>query len=98
MENMWKQASAEVRQVYGRKYLESQFSGLDNASKTSPSSTRPVVDAFVDALTLENPKTRYLVDGGIGLVDKYCVSSRSLFPPPLSLSLSLSLSLNFNCI
>lgn len=87
MENMWKQASAEVRQVYGRKYLESQFSGLDNASKTSPSSTRPVVDAFVDALTLDNPKTRYLVDGGVGLVDKYCVSSR----PP-------SLSLNFNCI
>lgn len=87
MENMWKQASAEVRQVYGRKYLESQFSGLGHASKTSPSSTRPVVDAFVDALTLENPKTRYLVDGGVGLVDKYCVSSR----PP-------SLSLNFNCI
>lgn len=72
-ETMWKKADPEVKQVYGRKYLESQFSGLDRAADTSYRTTAPVIDAFVDAVTLENPRTRYLVDGGRGLVDKYCV-------------------------
>lgn len=72
-ETMWKKADPEVKQVYGRKYLESQFSGLDRAADTSYRTTTPVIDAFVDAVTLENPSTRYLVDGGRGLVDKYCV-------------------------
>lgn len=70
---MWKKADPEVKQVYGRKYLESQFSGLDRGADTSYRTTTPVIDAFVDAVTLENPSTRYLVDGGRGLVDKYCV-------------------------
>ncbi|XP_061176159.1 D-beta-hydroxybutyrate dehydrogenase, mitochondrial-like [Saccostrea echinata] len=68
-EEMWSNADAEVRQVYGRKYLESQFSGQVEALDSSFPSTDPVIDAFVDALTLENPKSRYLVDGGSGLID-----------------------------
>lgn len=73
MDRMWNQADPEVKQVYGRKYLESQFSSLDKAGDTSPCSVEPVIDAFIDAVTLENPKPRYLVDGGTGLIDKYCV-------------------------
>lgn len=75
-ETMWKKADPEVKQVYGRKYLESQFSGLDRAADTSYRTTTPVIDAFVDAVALENPSTRYLVDGGRGLVDKYCLYAR----------------------
>lgn len=75
-ELMWKKADPDVKQVYGRKYLESQFSGLDKAADTSYRTTAPVIDAFVDAVTLVNPKTRYLVDGGRGLVDKYCLYAR----------------------
>ncbi|XP_056016340.1 D-beta-hydroxybutyrate dehydrogenase, mitochondrial-like isoform X2 [Ostrea edulis] len=76
MDRMWNQADPEVKQVYGRKYLESQFSSLDKAGDTSPCSVEPVIDAFIDAVTLENPKPRYLVDGGTGLIDKYCFYAR----------------------
>lgn len=75
-ETMWKKADPEVKQVYGQKYLESQFSGLERAADTSYRTTTPVIDAFEDAVTLENPRTRYLVDGGRGLFDKYCLYAR----------------------
>lgn len=72
-ETMWNRADPEVKQVYGRKYLESQFSELERAADTSCRTTTPVIDAFEDAVTLENPRTRYLVHGGRGLFDKCCV-------------------------
>lgn len=75
-ETMWKKADPDVKQVYGQKYLESQFSGLERAADTSYRTTTPVIDAFEDAVTLENPRTRYLVDGGRGLFDKYCLYAR----------------------
>lgn len=75
-ETMWKKADPDVKQVYGQKYLESQFSGLERSADTSYRTTTPVIDAFEDAVTLENPRTRYLVDGGQGLFDKYCLYAR----------------------
>ncbi|XP_061177363.1 D-beta-hydroxybutyrate dehydrogenase, mitochondrial-like [Saccostrea echinata] len=76
VDEMWNNADTEVRQAYGRKYLESQFSGLEKSPDPSYSTINPVIDAFVDAVTLENPKSRYLVDGGKGLIDYYCFYAR----------------------
>lgn len=89
-ETMWKKADPEVKQVYGRKYLESQFSELERAADTSCRTTTPVIDAFEDAVTLENPRTRYLVHGGRGLFDKCCVGFLfSFFPVQIKVMHSL---------
>ena len=71
---MWENASDDVRQTYGREYLDAQIEKQAHGIKGSATSTKPVIDALVDGLMSERPQTRYLVDGGDSFIDKPTVS------------------------
>ncbi|XP_071147897.1 D-beta-hydroxybutyrate dehydrogenase, mitochondrial-like [Mytilus edulis] len=67
-EEQWKEASEEIKRLYGRKYFFAWYDEmLVNRNDTrAASSSEPVIDALVDALRNVHPKYRYLVDGGQG--------------------------------
>ncbi|XP_060083596.1 D-beta-hydroxybutyrate dehydrogenase, mitochondrial-like [Ylistrum balloti] len=73
---MWEEAPQETRETYGKAYLETQYTNATNVSSTSAPSLDPVIDAMVDALLNSRPQTRYLIGGGNGLIDVYCVLAR----------------------
>ena len=71
---MWKNASADVRAAYGgRSYLDKMINRQRQNIGGSAVTTKPVIDAQVDALVSDRPHTRYLVDGGPHGFDKYAV-------------------------
>lgn len=74
MELMWDGADEEIREAYGREHLEEQRNGLYKAPENCALSLEPVLCALEDAIVSENPATRYLVDGGRGLLDWHNVS------------------------
>ena len=73
-EEMWLNASDDVRQTYGREYLDAQIEAQAKCIKGSAKTTKPVIDAIVDGLISERPQTRYLVDGGNSFIDTPTVS------------------------
>ena len=74
-DNVWSQASEEVKTAYGKKYFDTHIERCKEAvGSVHNMSLEPVIAAFVDAITNENPKTRYLVDGICTWVDMHCVS------------------------
>ena len=72
-DEMWEHASDEVRQTYGREYLDAQIENQRNAITSSANNTKPVIDALVDGLISDKPQTRYLVDGGNSFIDRPAV-------------------------
>ena len=66
---MWNNASNEVKQTYGRAYLDAQLDGQRTSIAGSAHTTRPVIDALLDGLISTRPQTRYLVDGGDSFID-----------------------------
>ena len=72
-DEMWEHASDDVRQTYGREYLDSQIENQRNAVTSSANNTKPVIDALVDSLISDKPQTRYLVDGGNSFIDRPAV-------------------------
>ena len=74
VQEMWKEASEEVKQTYGKNYVESwvepQVGGWESRGDTSP-----VVKAAVHALTSSWPRSRYLIGGSAVLIDIYVVST-----------------------
>lgn len=75
---MWERANEEIREAYGREHLEEQLNGLYKAPQNCALSLEPVLRALEDAIVSENPATRYLVDGGRGLLDWHNVSWREM--------------------
>lgn len=73
-DTMWAEAGEEVRETYGKEYLDRLFEGAKGTSATSYPTLAPVLDALEDAVVNQNPRIRYLVDGGSGLMDEFCVS------------------------
>lgn len=73
-DTMWAEAGEEVRETYGKEYLDRLFEGAKGTSVTSYPTLAPVLDALEDAVVNQNPRIRYLVDGGSGLMDEFCVS------------------------
>ncbi|XP_052092374.1 D-beta-hydroxybutyrate dehydrogenase, mitochondrial-like [Mytilus californianus] len=79
---MWEEASAEVRELYGKDYFyraskryTEQCSRIDPTLDTEKA-VEPVTDAMEDALINVHPKPRYLVDGGTGMFDGYSMYAR----------------------
>ena len=70
---MWKKATEEVKQVYGKQYMQSWVEA-SNADWTSRGDTGPVIKATQHALVSQHPKSRYLISGTNVLVDFTVVS------------------------
>ena len=71
---MWNEATEEVRQAYGKKYMQAWVGGSPGADWTTRGDTGPVVKATEHALVSQRPKSRYLVGGSRVFVDIYAVS------------------------
>ena len=61
---MWTAASGDVRETYGRRYVDAVIAKQEAALTDSASTTKPVIDAIEDAIVSERPHTRYLIGGG----------------------------------
>lgn len=80
---MWEEATAEVKEDYGKDYHFDVLSFISRAYTNSPKSIAPVINAMEDALLTEDPKIRYLIGGGKGLYDKFkarvvCIYSKTV--------------------
>ncbi|XP_048762664.1 D-beta-hydroxybutyrate dehydrogenase, mitochondrial-like [Ostrea edulis] len=73
---MWTEAGEEVKETYGKEYLDRLFEGAKGTSATSYPTLAPVLNALEDAVINQNPKIRYLVDGGNGMIDVFCILAR----------------------
>ena len=71
----WDAANPDVKEAYGRDYIDALIKGVREGGTTHAPTLDPVVDAMEDAITSENPRPRYLVDGSDKALDRYCVSS-----------------------
>lgn len=80
--NAWENADEEVRQVYGKDYMDNQYKAVAEHSKTGATSLAPVIDTMEIAVSQSRIRARYLVDGSNQLGDFTNVS--------LVLSFSLS--------
>ena len=66
---MWTEASEEVKQVYGKDYMDKQYKAVAEHSKTSPTSLAPVIDMLEMVIMQRRVGARYLVDGSNQLTD-----------------------------
>ncbi|XP_045171463.2 D-beta-hydroxybutyrate dehydrogenase, mitochondrial-like [Mercenaria mercenaria] len=78
IDEMWENASQQVRKVYSKEYL---MSWLPKPTGTWPPSddVTPVVSAVEHALVSASPKSRYLVDGvgsKLSFIDEYATLAR----------------------
>ncbi|KAJ7373887.1 hypothetical protein OS493_009211 [Desmophyllum pertusum] len=61
IKKFWNQLSAEMKEEYGEKSLDRFVKGLSKAMDIASPDTYKVVDAIVDALTSQQPQSRYVV-------------------------------------
>ncbi|KAL8609203.1 hypothetical protein ACOMHN_058823 [Nucella lapillus] len=81
-EDMWREASNEVREIYPKEYLDSFLGTLDRTALTSHPNVKPVIRVLTEILTSGDPDFRYLIDGDKGWLDPYCMMVRlKLFLP-----------------
>nr|KAG5714660.1 hypothetical protein BaRGS_000148 [Batillaria attramentaria] len=66
---MWENAPEQVKQVYGRGYIDSQYKAVAELTKTAPSSLAPVVDTVENAVMQIRIGSRYLIDGSNQVFD-----------------------------
>lgn len=69
LNSMWDSASEEVRQVYGKEYMNNQCKAVTEHSKSAATSLAPVIDAMENAISQGRVRARYLVDGSNQLSD-----------------------------
>ncbi|XP_076451577.1 D-beta-hydroxybutyrate dehydrogenase, mitochondrial-like [Babylonia areolata] len=69
LRSLWAEADGSVRQVYGNKYVDSQYKAIADHSKTAPTSLAPVIDTMEGAVLQVRVRARYLVDGSNQLID-----------------------------
>lgn len=62
-DEMWESASSEVREVYGRRYLDAMLESQRSSIGRGGGSTAPVMDAMEDAILSRRPHTRYMIAG-----------------------------------
>ncbi|XP_078358700.1 retinol dehydrogenase 16-like isoform X1 [Oculina patagonica] len=61
VQELWDGLSSELKQEYGEKRLNLIKKGISKSSEKASPDTYKVVDAVVDALTSQRPRTRYAV-------------------------------------
>lgn len=75
---MWDGVDEEIREVYGREYLEEQCNGFYKVFENCVLSLEFVFCVFEDVIVSENFVIWYFVDGGRGLFDWYNVSVKKI--------------------
>ena len=76
VDEMWGEASEEVKQIYGKEYLQSWVTAPQGGlSSPSYGNTEPVIKAMEHALVSAYPKSRYILSGTDRRVDFTVVSS-----------------------
>ncbi|WAQ96886.1 BDH-like protein [Mya arenaria] len=73
LEECWTLASDEVKEAYGREYINQQVAGLKASGSTSAPEVEPVVDAMQEAVCNTSPEYRYLIHGSSKPLDWYCL-------------------------
>ncbi|BFZ03312.1 hypothetical protein BsWGS_06351 [Bradybaena similaris] len=68
-DDMWREASDDVKDFYGAAHLTQQLEDLRKAAGTAAPTIDPVIDAFEDALRNHCPKVRYLIPGSNSFFD-----------------------------
>ncbi|XP_052760123.1 D-beta-hydroxybutyrate dehydrogenase, mitochondrial-like [Mya arenaria] len=76
LEECWTLASDEVKEAYGREYINQQVAGLKASGSTSAPEVEPVVDAMQEAVCNTSPEYRYLIHGSSKPLDWYCVCAK----------------------
>lgn len=66
---MWDNAAEEVRQVYGKDYIDNQHKALTEHSKSAAATLAPVIDTMETAISQSRVRARYLIDGSNQLGD-----------------------------
>jgi len=74
LEKMWQHTTMEQQLIYGRQYIDRHIAVTDGFRSTGNPDINPVTRAMTDALFSMKPRTRYIVHGGSGRFDQYCVS------------------------
>lgn len=78
-DEMWNDASEDVKKLYGKKYFYLPYDGyVNDYNNRSLSALSPdmVLEAMEDALLNVRPKSRYIVGGGSGMYDPYAILAR----------------------
>ncbi|XP_076458200.1 D-beta-hydroxybutyrate dehydrogenase, mitochondrial-like isoform X2 [Babylonia areolata] len=75
-QEMWDEASEEVKEVFSKDRLDNLLSKLDKIAGTGASSLTPVIHTITEALTSGDPDPRCIVDGASGWFDEYCMLVR----------------------
>lgn len=71
---MWAEAGEEVRETYGKEYLDRLFEGVKGILVIFYFILVFVLDVLEDVVVNQNFRIRYFVDGGSGFMDEFCVS------------------------
>ncbi|KAL3877401.1 hypothetical protein ACJMK2_035112 [Sinanodonta woodiana] len=81
-DEMWEKSSDDVKETYGKDYLEALYNGTVKSASTSAKTVGNVIDAMEDAITSESPQIRYLVDGSKKLIDynNFLIKIRPFIP------------------
>ncbi|XP_067673652.1 17-beta-hydroxysteroid dehydrogenase type 6-like isoform X1 [Haliotis asinina] len=72
-DEMWEKASSDVKETYGKAYLDAKYDAIAQSASTTCSTLAPVVDALEDSVCNVNPLTRYLVSGSNQWVDFFVI-------------------------
>lgn len=70
LEKMWQSSPQEVKETYGRSYMDGMIKSIADYSSKSSNSIAPVVNTIEMAVISQNPNQRYLVDGSNSLLDQ----------------------------
>ena len=74
-EQMWQNSPQDIKEVYGRQYVDGMIKSLSDFSSKSCNSIAAIVDAIEVSVISQYPKHRYLVDGSSSLIDQDNVST-----------------------
>ena len=73
-EAQWEDMDDEMRERYGKEYVDSFNDLIAESDKGSSYDINPVIAAMSDAILNPKPKIRYLIGGGSGWYDPFKVS------------------------
>jgi len=73
-EKIWENMTTELRQTYGRQYIDHRIMEADASRPGGNTDIHPVTIAITDALFSVKPRTRYIVHGGSRKIDLFSVS------------------------